>query len=139
MKNKAFTLAELMVVVIIIGIVAAFAIPNLRRSVERAHAREAINNLIAIHAASHGFRSENGTFWPDTSASNNLIAINTNLNLNIIANQMTYACTSPTNDGLTFSCTADFTGGGAWGLIVNEGPVVPGGGNPSCAYGGCAY
>ncbi len=126
MKGNGFTLMELMVVVTIVGIIAGFAIPNYAKSVERAHRKDAENNLMIIHAAQQLYAANNASaYW----AGGNLAAINLNLGLNIIANGMTYTCAG---GGAAFNCTAVRVGGWAFTVTVNQGAIVPGGGNPSC-------
>jgi prepilin-type N-terminal cleavage/methylation domain-containing protein len=48
MKRKGFTLVELAVVIVIIGVLAAFGVPRFRESVERSKASEAYNYLSAV-------------------------------------------------------------------------------------------
>ncbi len=64
MKNKklGFTLIELLVVVIIIAILAAVAMPQYRRSVERAQAMEALVNLRTIFDSAKRYRAATSEF-----------------------------------------------------------------------------
>ena len=57
---KGFTLIELMIVVAIIGILAAIAIPNFLRFQARARQSEAKTNLKAIFTANKSMFAENG-------------------------------------------------------------------------------
>lgn len=51
MRRNAFTLVEIMIVVLIVGILLAIAIPNFFQSRSRANARTCIANLKQIDAA----------------------------------------------------------------------------------------
>jgi type IV pilus assembly protein PilA len=62
MGRKGFTLIELMIVVAIIGILAAIAIPNFLRFQARAKQSEAKQNLGAIFTAYTAYFSNNNTF-----------------------------------------------------------------------------
>jgi|GraSoiStandDraft_46_1057282.scaffolds.fasta_scaffold634288_1 prepilin-type N-terminal cleavage/methylation domain-containing protein len=57
-----FSLVELLVVVVIIGIVAALAVPALRKSVWSAENGSTIANLRAMHSTEAGFYSQNERF-----------------------------------------------------------------------------
>jgi prepilin-type N-terminal cleavage/methylation domain-containing protein len=61
-RQRGFTLIELMIVVAIIAIIAAIAIPNLMRSRIQANESSAIYNLRAIISAQAGFFSANNRF-----------------------------------------------------------------------------
>ncbi len=58
-KTKGFTLIELMIVVAIIGILAAIAIPNFLRYQQKARQAEAKANLGAIFTAEASYHAEN--------------------------------------------------------------------------------
>jgi len=61
-KREGFTLIELMIVVAIIGILAAIAIPNFIKFQLRSKAGEAKVNLAAIRTAEEGYFAEAGTY-----------------------------------------------------------------------------
>jgi len=63
MRNKhGFTLIELMIVVAIIAIIAAIAIPNLLRSRMQTNMSAAVSNLRAINGAQTAFHSANSRY-----------------------------------------------------------------------------
>ncbi len=78
-KEKSFSLVELMVVLIIIGILASIALPNYNKIKERAIDKEAIANLKLIQAAEKIYKMEIGGYYSNSGASN----INTNLKLDL--------------------------------------------------------
>jgi prepilin-type N-terminal cleavage/methylation domain-containing protein len=69
LKNKkGFTLIELMIVVAIIGILAAIAIPNFMNYQCKARQSEAKSNLGAIRVAQETYMAENNTYAADIAS-----------------------------------------------------------------------
>jgi type IV pilus assembly protein PilA len=64
-KRKGFTLVELAVVVVIIGVLASFGIPRMLKSVERSKAAEAFGYLTAIRASQERHQARTGTYAVD--------------------------------------------------------------------------
>ncbi len=99
-KREAFTLAELIIVVTLLGIMASFAIPNYTKSIDRSYRKDGTVNLTAIYAAQQiYYNNNNGSYW----SGGDVNAINTNLGLGILSNNLIYSCSG---GGAAFSCTA---------------------------------
>jgi len=64
-KKTGFSLVELAVVVVIIGVLAAFAVPRFRSSVERSKAAESFNYLSAVQAAQERYHARQSTYADD--------------------------------------------------------------------------
>ena len=65
-NGAGFTLVEIMIVVAIIGLLAAIAIPNFVTARQNAQAKGCINNLRQIDAAANQFALEQGRKTGDT-------------------------------------------------------------------------
>ena len=63
--NKGFTLIELMIVVAIIAIIAAIAIPNLLRSRMQSNESSAIGNLRTVVGAQTSYHASNNVYTTD--------------------------------------------------------------------------
>jgi len=111
-KIKAFTLTEIIVVVIIVGITAAFGIPNYSKAIQRADERNMITNLKLIRAAAEIYIDADGAFPGPGWAT--LDAVNTGLGLSIIDPKAAYECGV---GGETNECRATL---GGWGVHFHD-------------------
>ena len=86
-KIGAFTLLEIMMVLVIIGILATIALPNLGRMRERGLDREVMANLKLIQAAERIYRMDIGEYYPVTgfAQESNIGTINSFLKLSLTA------------------------------------------------------
>lgn len=63
--RDGFTLVELMMVVLIISIIAAVAIPNVQNALMRARAAEAVGDLESLRVAVFNYQADNNLWPPD--------------------------------------------------------------------------
>jgi prepilin-type N-terminal cleavage/methylation domain-containing protein len=61
-SRRGFTLVELSVVIVIIGVLAAYAVPKFAQSVERSKAGEAFNYLNAIRSSQESYNNRQGVY-----------------------------------------------------------------------------
>ena len=133
LRPRAFTIIELIIVVTLIGVMAAFAIPNYNKAINKAHYKDSLVNLSTIYASEKIYFNANGKYLPDSGVAQDVNAINTGLGLGIIANGLTYACTGATNCIAcagnppvcgcdTYSCTAT---NGTWTNTLTQASATP--------------
>jgi prepilin-type N-terminal cleavage/methylation domain-containing protein len=64
-NQQGFTLVELSVVIVIIGVLAAFGVPKFKNAVERSKAAEAFNYLSALRESQERYQARQGTYAAD--------------------------------------------------------------------------
>ncbi len=62
MNKKGFTLVELMVVIVIIGVLAAVALPKFAEAINKSRASEAPQRIKQIYSAAVVYEGENATY-----------------------------------------------------------------------------
>lgn len=118
-----YNLIEIIIVVIIVGILVTFAMPQFSKTRERAFDAEAKANLRLMQAAEKIYKMEIGGYY---GPSNVIAAINTNLKLSLPA-------TSKWNYSITAAgdaAAARAGGGRTWSLLI-------GADDPTCGGAGC--
>jgi len=116
-RNQAYTLTEVIMVIVIVAVIASFTLPNFRRAREAEYERSARHQLLTIYKAEQIYMAKAKTFWPETDSTvNDLDVINDALALNINTDGMEdgipakggYSCT---RSGGVVKCTGTRDGG----------------------------
>ena len=110
--SRGFTLTEVLITVLILGVLAGLALPTFFSAVERSRSNEALTNLNIIHMGEKIYRLSNPAFV----AGANVTALNTALTVDMASSF--YDCAAviggvAPNDTYTATCTRNFTSGGA--------------------------
>jgi type IV pilus assembly protein PilA len=109
--HKGFTLVELAVVIVIIGVLAAFGVPRFLQSVERSKASEAYAYLSAVRDAQERYIAREGVYADDLTK------------LDINQSAPTYftvgACAAVAGGSGTEGNTVA-NGGSTWGLTLTR-------------------
>ena len=115
-EKTAFTLSEILIVLVILGVLTGLAVPAYFRTVEQSRSNEAITNLNIIHMGQKIYRLNNPTFWTPGGATN-IAAVNAALNTDMSSTFYTTVSVTiggvPPNDTYTASLTRNNVSGGA--------------------------
>lgn len=98
---RGFTLVELMVVIIIVGILAAVAIPKFLDASNKAKASEFPTQLTAIYTGEMAYNAENGSYCPDFST----LSSTGEVNISSTSKWFNYSLASPTTSTFTGTAT----------------------------------
>lgn len=97
-KNNALTLIELLIVMVVIGVVAGFAVPNFNRARRNAIDREAQAMLVLIRAAEQARAAEGRGYQACADVTCNNTFDNNGLGLDLpIGGNWNYTVTTPNN------------------------------------------
>ena len=141
MNSKAMTLMEVLIVVVLIGVMAGFALASYRKTFLKATERDAVLNLTVLHGANKIYQAKNSSYWDTNDISvTDLDVINQTLGTNIVANTaVVYSYRSNVAvDPNAFTAEAAYTDGTAsnnFTLRVNETSISST--NPCCGAGNC--
>ncbi|MDP8211685.1 MAG: type II secretion system protein [Candidatus Zapsychrus exili] len=127
MKKNGFTLIEILIVIVLLGIISGFAIPSYSKAINKAHEKDTVVQLTAIHAGNMIYKAQSGSYL--TGTNKNLSYVNSNLKLNVIANSATY---NYTGASATFAATAQY---GSFTVKVTHAAISSS--NPCCNSGSC--
>ncbi|MCL1144205.1 type II secretion system major pseudopilin GspG [Shewanella gaetbuli] len=61
-KQRGFTLLEVMVVIVILGILASMVVPNLMGNKDKADQQKAVSDIVALENALDMYRLDNGVY-----------------------------------------------------------------------------
>ena len=126
-NNSGFTLIELIIAVIIVGILSSIAIPNYFQSVERAKLANAISFLRDIRKAQIDYFTENST-------EGDIAQLGTQVGADFTAPNSSWgiALSAANNDGV-FTITATRSGGPQNGLALTLNELGVWGGAYDCS------
>jgi prepilin-type N-terminal cleavage/methylation domain-containing protein len=111
--KKAVTLLELLITVIILGILAALAIPNYYKTREHALGKTAVANLKLLDAAEEIYRLEYKAYYPSPAPGsvNALAEINNYLKLSLSDDNWDYTVTTTSDNAFTAIAERENEGG----------------------------
>jgi len=134
-NKKSFTLVEILVVIIIVGILASLSWPIFTGMRERTLDKEAKSNLLFIQGAEETYKMEKGTYYPNLSTTSVISDINTNLKLGLPISQAnwTYSLNTTSVGSEKAMATRVGAGGRIWTIFF---PVASSD-VPACSGTGC--
>ena len=111
MKQQGFTLIELMIVVVMIGILAMVAIPAYNNSVQKSRRTDAYNALTKLQLEMEKYRG-NCSLYPDDLVASGGLCANRGINYSDASDEAWYGLTivSATGNAYQLKATADTSG-----------------------------
>jgi len=106
-KSKAFTVIEIIVVVVILSFIIAFTIPVYNRAISKAKEREMTVLLRAVHSVCEIFRAKNGSYWDPGATVADVNTINTTLGLNL-KDTVEYDWKYTPDNGVNYTATIEY-------------------------------
>ncbi len=117
-SQKGFTLIELMIVVVIIGILAALAIPRFMRATTKSKQSEAKQILKQIYVMQQAYRQEKDTYFITASVAGSATPVafatigveigpTARYSYTMVANATTFTCTAAASQNLDDDATVD--------------------------------
>jgi prepilin-type N-terminal cleavage/methylation domain-containing protein len=122
-NTKGFTLIEILVVLVIVGVMAGLAVPTYFRTIEQARTNEAKVNLNIIHTAQKIYKLNNNAYWPPSGTSTSVNDINTNLNIDISSDKYNLTVGPSTASNYTATARRNKTGSTKT-FTINETGVI---------------
>lgn len=132
-STQGFTLLELLMVVIIIGILASIALPQFLRVAERARTTEALSTLGAIRTSEHRFRAQS----PTNAYTTTLTDLDITISASTLWGGLAITSTAPGTGFATVSRSAGAFSGQVLGIQFGTGTIC-GTFNPSLPLAACA-
>ena len=130
--RAGFTLIEMMIVVILMGILVSLATPSYVNTKEKALDKEAIASLRLIRAANKQYYAQRTRFYPETAVSvTNRNAINGNLSIDLRDSFWSYNITGNAVGG-NFTARALRSGNNVRQWVITNGTA-----DPTCSGAGC--
>jgi prepilin-type N-terminal cleavage/methylation domain-containing protein len=127
-SRQAFTMMELLIVVVLISILAAFGIVSYQKMLYKAYERDIVVQLRAIQAASEIYRAQNGVYWSGTGGP---AVFNPALGISVVPSSTSTVYTYSGN-GVNFSANGEYSPGNI--EIQIDSTVGP---DPCCVTTGC--
>jgi prepilin-type N-terminal cleavage/methylation domain-containing protein len=123
-RRAGFSLMEIMVVLVIMGILMSMAVPSFHRAIEQSRADVAGANLQAIWSAQRLYWLDNHAYTADLTLLNSLGLVDPS----VVSATNVYVYAISAADANTFSATATRTGSTLWAgeFFINESGTLSG-------------
>ncbi len=124
-RESGFTLTEILIAIVVLGVLAGLALPNYFRTVEQARSNEAVANLNIIRMGERIYRLNNGRYWPNPDGTDNTLAtINSTLNIELNTTYYNTLSVTSTSTGAAFTATASRGNTGAKQFTIDQNGAI---------------